>query len=288
MSDSRKTDPASSERAQRHEPAVHFSVPREDQRIPSPVSARAAVPLSLEGKFSLVTGASRGIGAATAVKLAEAGSDVAVNYRSKANRADEVVRQINALGRQAVALKADLTERAELEAMLEQIKQTFGRLDLLILNASGGMEKGKDENYAMRLNHTAQLETAKLCEELMPEGSRIVFVTSHWAHFYGTKPSMPEYEIVAKSKRAGEDALRAYERNLNSRKISLVVVSGDAIEGTITLKLLERKSRGALSEGRKDTNGLPTVDEFATAIVEAAVNESLASGDTVFVGCIDR
>jgi NAD(P)-dependent dehydrogenase (short-subunit alcohol dehydrogenase family) len=238
----------------------------------------------VKGKFSLVTGASRGIGAATAVKLAEAGFDVAVNYRSKGNRAEEVVRQIEALGRRAVALKADLTVRDELEAMLEQVKDTFGRLDLLILNASGGMEKGKDENYAMRLNLTAQLETAKLSAELMPEGSRIVFVTSHWAHFYGRKQSMPEYEVVAKSKRAGEDALRAYERELSSRKISLVVVSGDAIEGTITLRLLERKNRGALSEGRKDANDLPTVDEFASAIVEAAGNESLTSGETVFVG----
>ena len=60
----------------------------------------------------------------------------------------------------------------------------------------------------MALNLTAQLQTAQLAAALMPVGARIVFVTSHWAHFYGAKPVMPAYEPVAKSKKAGEDALR--------------------------------------------------------------------------------
>ncbi len=240
--------------------------------------------LVLAGKISLVTGASRGIGAATAVKLAELGSDVVLNYRSKAARAEEVAGQIEALGRRAVAMQADLTDGAELDGMMKSVRQVFGRLDILILNASGGLEKGKTKDYAMVLNRTAQLETARLGAELMAGGGRMVFVTSHWAHFYGVKPVMAGYEAVAESKRAGEDALREYETELRARGISLAVVSGDAIEGTITLRLLERQSRGVFGDRRREGSGLPTVDDFASAIVRAAVDADSPSGHTTFVG----
>ena len=243
---------------------------------------------SLKGKISLVTGASRGIGAATAIKLAQAGSDVVLNYRQKSARAEEVAGQIQALGRRAVTMQADLTQSFELKTMMNAIEQMFGRLDIVILNASGGLEKDRAKDYAMTLNLTAQLETARLSAALMPAGSRIVFVTSHWAHFYGAMPVMPEYEIVAKSKRAGEDALRAYEGELKSKGISLVVVSGDAIEGTITIRLLERNNQDAVARRRQHTSSLPTVNEFANAIADAATNSSLTSGHTVFVGPIDE
>ena len=98
---------------------------------------------------------------------------------------------------------------------------------------------------------------------------------------------MPAYERVAKSKRAGEDALRGYAPELEHRGISLVIVSGDAIEGTVTLRLLERQSPGVFDRYRGDRDGLPSVDEFATAIVAAAADSSLPSGHTVFVGSTD-
>jgi hypothetical protein len=73
----------------------------------------------------------------------------------------------------------------------------------------------------------------------------VVFVTSHQAHFIDTVPTMPEYEPVARSKNAGELALRALLPNLEDRGISLVVVSGDMIEGTVTATLLDRANPGA-------------------------------------------
>lgn len=240
----------------------------------------------LAGKISLVTGASRGIGAATALKLAQAGSDLVVNYRSKSARAEEVAKHIATLGRQVLLQKADLTNQSELSAMMSAVKERFGRLDLLILNASGGLEKDKSEDYALTLNLTAQTATAHAGAELMTNGGRIVFVTSHWAHFYGTKPVMPEYELVARSKRAGEDALRSRTPEWTAKGISLVVVSGDAIEGTITLRLLARKNRGAF-HGKRESQSLPTVDDFASAIVAAALDPELPMGYTVFVGSTD-
>jgi 3-oxoacyl-[acyl-carrier protein] reductase len=233
---------------------------------------------------ALVTGASRGIGAASALKLAERGYDVALNYRNKGPRAEQVAMQIGALGRRAVLAQADITTESEVIAMLRVVERAFGHLDALILNASGGLEPGKAEDYAMTLNLTAQMSVAQHAARLLSAGGRIVFVTSHWAHFYGTKPVMPAYEPVAKSKRADEDALREYSKELTERGISLVVVSGDAIAGTITPKLLERKSRGKLAAGPMSARVLPTVEEFAEVIAGAAVNRTLASGETIFVG----
>jgi NAD(P)-dependent dehydrogenase (short-subunit alcohol dehydrogenase family) len=229
---------------------------------------------------ALVTGASRGIGAATSIKLAQRGYDVALNFRSKGPRAEQVAEQIARLGRTAPLAQADITNESDVSAMINLIAREFGHLDVLVLNASGGLETGKAENYAMTLNLAAQMNVAQSAAPLIAPGGRIVFVTSHWAHFYGVKPVLPAYEPVAKSKRAGEDALRQYSLHLSAQHISLVVVSGDAIEGTITPKLLERKSRAPLAESRL----LPTVDEFAEAIAEAAVNRNLPNGHTIFVG----
>ena len=230
---------------------------------------------------ALVTGASRGIGAATALKLAQRGYDVALNFRNKAPRAEQVAAQMAALGRTALLAQADITVESEVAHMMSLIARDFGQLDALILNASGGLESGKAEDYAMTLNLTAQMNVARSAAPLLKTGGRIVFVTSHWAHFYGAKPVMPVYEPVAKSKRAGEDALRAYSQE---QGISLVVVSGDAIEGTITPKLLGRKSRGLAETAHAEARVLPTVDEFAEAIATATVDPNLISGQIIFVG----
>jgi hypothetical protein len=89
---------------------------------------------------------------------------------------------------------------------------------------------------------------------------------------------------VAKSKRAGEEALRSYSAELGGKGVSLVVVSGDMIEGTITPRLLERKNPGLMEQRRSDAASLPTIDDFAEAIARAAWDTEMRSGDTVFVG----
>ena len=115
-------------------------------------------PGSLAGTRALVTGSSRGIGADTATYLAEAGASVAINYRNKEARALKLVGEIEAAGGTAIAIGADLTSADDVAAMAERIRESFGQLDLLVLNASGGMESGMAEDYAMRLNRDAQVE----------------------------------------------------------------------------------------------------------------------------------
>ncbi|MDF2657397.1 MAG: 3-oxoacyl-ACP reductase [Paenibacillus sp.] len=89
----------------------------------------------LEGKAALVTGASRGIGRAIAISLAEAGADVAVNYSGSEQAAEEVVRHIESLGRRAFKVKADVASSAQVEEMVKQVLDQFGKLDILVNNA---------------------------------------------------------------------------------------------------------------------------------------------------------
>lgn len=243
--------------------------------------------LPLSGKTAFVTGASRGIGASVARQLAQAGADVAINYRSKAGRAKQVAEEIAALHRRVLLLQGDVTRSADIDSIFRQIQSEWRQLDILVLNASGGLEKDKEAGYAMLLNMTAQVNLVHAAVPLLPRGARIVFVTSHLAHFYGTKPVYESYEPVAASKKAGEEALRKMIPELTRFGIRLVTVSGDLIEGTITPKLLQRQSPGLIESRRQEAGSLPNVEEFAAAIVKAAMDDSYATGETVYVGSTD-
>ncbi len=90
---------------------------------------------SLAGKVALVTGAAKRIGRSVALRLASEGADVIVNYRSSKAEADEVVAQISATGRRAMAIQADVAKRADVLAMFATVEKEFGRLDILVNNA---------------------------------------------------------------------------------------------------------------------------------------------------------
>ena len=238
---------------------------------------------SLDGLRALVTGSSRGIGAETAASLAEAGASVVINFRNKEARATKLVDKIVAAGGSAIAIGADLTDPVSVAAMFDTIESEWGGLDILVMNASGGMESGMAEDYAMKLNRDAQVTLLNTALPLLAPGSRVVFVTSHQAHFIHSTPTMPEYLPVALSKRAGEDALLEMIPILDAADIGFVVVSGDMIEGTITATLLERANPGAIS-ARKDSAGrLYNVGEFAAEIAAAAV-EPIPENHTRLVG----
>lgn len=238
---------------------------------------------SLNSKVALVTGSSRGIGADTVGYFADAGASVVVNYRNKEARALKIVASIEERGGKAISVGADLTDREAVAAMFETTEQAFGKIDILVMNASGGMEAGMGEDYAMRLNRDSQVQLLKEAIPHLNRGARVVFVTSHQAHFIRTTPTMPEYVPVALSKRAGEDALRAMIGELAEHEISFVVVSGDMIEGTITATLLERANPGAIESRREGAGKLYNVSEFASEIALAAV-EPVPENHTRLVG----
>lgn len=240
-------------------------------------------PASLAGRTALVTGSSRGIGADTVRYFAEAGANVVINFRNKAPRAQKLATELEGLGVQALVVGADLTDPASVQEMFSEVERTFGSLDILVLNASGGMEGGMAEDYALQLNRDAQVRVLETALPLLRDGARVVFVTSHQAHFIRTTPTMPEYEPVARSKRAGEDALRELIPMLQERGIGFVVVSGDMIEGTITATLLERANPGAIADRRESAGKLYNVSEFAAEVARAAI-DPIPADNTRLVG----
>ena len=240
-------------------------------------------PATRPRRVALVTGASRGVGAEVACQLGAQGWTVIIAYREKRARAQQVIDSIRKAGGAALGVAADLTCDSGIAAISRAVRGTGTGLDALILNASGGLEKSRPADYAMTINRDAQLRLVNEMLPLLAAGARIVFVTSHWAHFHGELPGIAEYESVAMSKRAGEDAIRARLSGINPADASLVVVTGDVIEGTITPRLLERARPGILDDHRQSVGSFPTVQEFAAAIVQAATDHTLASGITLQV-----
>jgi 3-oxoacyl-[acyl-carrier protein] reductase len=102
--------------------------------------------MTLEGKAALVTGASRGIGREIAIELARQGANVAVNYAGSESKANEVVDEIKAMGKEAFAIKCDVSNSEEVAAMVKDTVERFGKLDILVNNA--GITK---DNLLMRM-----------------------------------------------------------------------------------------------------------------------------------------
>lgn len=238
----------------------------------------------LAGQGAIITGSSRGIGAATAALLGARGAGVVVNYRAKAPRANKVVKGIEEAGGKAVAVGADLTEQAGAQALVDAAVENFGSLNILVLNASGGMETDRGEDYALKLNRDAQVTMARTAMKVMPAGSQIVFVTSHQAHFINQTATMDAYEPVARSKRAGEDALLEMVPEFTEAGITFTVVSGDMIEGTITATLLNRAEPGAIEARREAAGRLYSVEEFGAEVASVVGREGLEQAHIELVG----
>lgn len=113
-------------------PESHPLAARSPDHRPAP---RPPIPKLLEGQPALVTGGSSGIGAAVALGLAEAGADVVVNYASSVDKAEDIAHKIEAMGRKAIALKADVSKEEEVVALFETAIKAFGTLHISVANA---------------------------------------------------------------------------------------------------------------------------------------------------------
>lgn len=108
-------------------------------------------------KIALVTGASRGIGAAIAVELARRGADVVVNYVRSEEKAREVVAQIEALGRRAMPVRADVARKADIDRMFDEVEAAWGKVDILVNNA--GIEERWPTRDCREANYDAIMDT---------------------------------------------------------------------------------------------------------------------------------
>ncbi|HEV2676560.1 MAG TPA: SDR family oxidoreductase [Aliidongia sp.] len=181
---------------------------------------------NLTGKVALVTGGSRGIGAAIARRLAADGADVALTFVKGEREAAVVVGEIEALGRRALAIRADNISAAQVEAAVAATAQAFGRLDILVNNA-GIFRRGtvdvltiEDFDATIAVNLRAAFVAAKAAAAIMGEGGRIVSIGSNLA----VSAPNPGISLYTASKAALVGLSQGLARDLGPRGITVNVV----------------------------------------------------------------
>lgn len=182
--------------------------------------------LELEGRKALVTGGSRGIGAATARRLAAEGADVAITYEHSAARAAEVVKQIEALGRKAVAIRADSADAKAVASTVAEAARVLGGLDILVNNAGimrGGLLEDmsiEDIDALIGVNIRGAVLTARAAIPLLAQGGRIINMGSCLAD----RVAFPGISVYSMTKSAMTALTRGLARDLGSRGITVNVV----------------------------------------------------------------
>lgn len=188
----------------------------------------------LTGKVALVTGGSRGIGAATAQALAEAGADVAISYASSAERADRTTKDLRATGVRASSYHADQGDGVQVAALINHVVTDFGHLDILVNNAgtpAGGLidDPSSDHQALDRqfvVNAGGVLATIRAAATVLRDGGRIITVGSVLAARAGY-PGVADY---AAAKAAVTAYSKAAARDLAPRGITVNVVQPGSIE----------------------------------------------------------
>ncbi|MEX0978523.1 MAG: SDR family oxidoreductase, partial [Pirellulales bacterium] len=184
---------------------------------------------------------SRGIGRACALGLAEAGADIVINYVTSQSAADEVAEVVAAMGRDVAVVKADVSQRDDVDAMIEFITERFGKLDILISNAATGgfrpMLAITERNFeaTMKTNVMALIHLVQASFRLLErsEGrAKVVAISSHGSHM-----ALPMYGAVGGSKAALESFVRHFALELGDKGINLNIVKAGLVETDSTRRI---------------------------------------------------
>ena len=180
----------------------------------------------ISGKVAIVTGASKGIGAGIAVRLAADGAQVVVNYSRNAEDADAVVQKIVAIGGRAIAVRADLAQPAQIQPLIDAAMNAYGRLDILVNNASVYKSdtldtvtpESFDEHF--HLNVRGLLLTTQAAARVMADGGTIVNISSGLAH-----SPYPLVHVYCATKGAVDTLTRSLALELGPRQIRVVGIA---------------------------------------------------------------
>ncbi|CAB3765253.1 SDR family NAD(P)-dependent oxidoreductase [Paraburkholderia solisilvae] len=219
-----------------------------------------------QGKVAIVTGGSRGIGAAVAKELAEQGANVAITYSRQADKAAQVVAEMQAKGVKARAYQADQADAGAVTEMMESVAKEFGGLDILVNNAGvfaiGTIQDTVDIRafeHQLAVNVNGVLTAIRVASRLMKEGGRIISMSSGVTTHVGA-PGMADY---TSSKAAVEGFSKGAARDLGKKGITVNVVSLGAVNTDMN------PENGPFSDWLKSTNafgrfGRP--EEIAAAV----------------------
>ncbi len=187
---------------------------------------------TLTGKSALVTGGSRGIGAAIARRLANEGADVAITYVRGAEPAQAVVAEIQAAGRHGLAIQADAADPAAVQAAVDQVARHFGKLDILVNNAGvfrlGAIDQIGIEDYdhIFGVNVRGLFAATVAAAKHMTEGGRIIQIGS----INGTRIPFPGAALYAASKAAVQMLTKGFARDLGPRGITINTVQPGPVD----------------------------------------------------------
>jgi NAD(P)-dependent dehydrogenase (short-subunit alcohol dehydrogenase family) len=191
----------------------------------------------LEGKVALVTGGSRGLGAATVRLLAEQGADVAFTYLSSVQRAQTVVDEVNAKGARAVAFRSDQADTGSAPGLIDDVVAHFGGLDILVNNAAIAVEQGRtvddpdadtaalDRMHAT--NYLGVIAVTRAASRVLRDGGRIITVSSG----LGSRAGVPGVADYAATKSGIERYTLGVARDLGPRNITANVVEAGLMDG---------------------------------------------------------
>lgn len=187
--------------------------------------------LPFENKVALITGGARGIGKATALKLAHAGCDIAIVYYNSSDEAVRLVEALQHLGRRAVAIQANVADESSVKELFVQFKEHFKQLDFLISNAASGVLKPalkmstKHWRWCMETNALALNHLVREGLSLMPRQSRVLALSS-----LGAERAIPNYAFIGASKAALEALVRSLALELAPQEITVNTVSAGVVD----------------------------------------------------------
>ncbi|WP_406456604.1 SDR family oxidoreductase [Streptomyces sp. NBC_00876] len=227
-------------------------------------------------RTALVTGGSRGIGAATALRLARDGADVALTYVQDEEAAQDVVRKIEACGRRAVALRADSADPEAVPAAVHRTAETFGRLDILVNNAGIGVLgpidslTTADVDRVLAVNVRAVFLACRAAAGVMERGGRIISLGTALSRYAGG----PGSTLYAMSKSALSGLTKPLARELGPRGITVNLVQAGAVDTDLN------PADGPYAAGQRAANAL---DRFGTTGEVASLIGYLVSDEAAYI-----
>ncbi len=240
---------------------------------------------TLAGNIALVSGGARGIGRAIALKLAQAGCDVALIYHNSHDESEQVCAQIRQLGRRAMAIQADVSEPDSVAEAFQAFRTQFDRVDFVISNAAIGVLRPAMEltrkhwRRCLETNALALNLLAQQAVPLMTRGGRIMGISS-----LGASRAIPQYAFIGASKAALEALARSLAQELGPRGIRVNIVSAGVVD-TDALKYFPNREELLAGYAARTPAGptLSVEDVAAAAYLLCLPEAAMINGHTLVV-----